>query len=109
MNIDELLSRLKQASVTPGVPRQTVVGALEAALNWLNQHNTDENCRDVDTFVATHLIGSETEHLPKDIKDILFDVGATLHDTRTAPNVAENFDSTPSQLLERVRKLPASE
>ncbi|MCC6547948.1 hypothetical protein IT570_12350, partial [Candidatus Sumerlaeota bacterium] len=44
-------------------------------------------------------------HLPESFGEILNDMGGALHDTVTAPEIAQNFESTPEQLLERVRKI----
>lgn len=40
---------------------------------------------------------------PEELSDILGDIGGILHDTFHAPEVAENFDSAPELLLERIR------
>ncbi len=42
------------------------------------------------------------------LADVLGDVGGALHDTVKVPEIAENFDSTPEQLLARVRQFRAS-
>jgi hypothetical protein len=108
MELDELLNQLRSAVLSPRFSRKKALYAMGALLSWLNrpENNTDGNCRNVDYFVAYEIV-SETgyENIPKDIRDILFDMGATLHDTHTSPQIADNFESTPSQLLDRVRKL----
>ena len=43
--------------------------------------------------------------LPGQFQLILDDMGGCLHDTVSAPEIAENFDSIPEQLLVRVRKV----
>jgi hypothetical protein len=45
--------------------------------------------------------------LPEGYQDLLGDIGGGLHDTVSAPDVAENFESTPEQLLERLERLDA--
>jgi len=45
------------------------------------------------------------DDLPEAYHDILADMGGALHDTITAPQIAENFDSTPEQLLARAHTL----
>ena len=40
--------------------------------------------------------------LPDAIHDIFADMSGALHDTCSAPDVAQNFDSTPEQLLARL-------
>jgi hypothetical protein len=108
MGLDELLNRLKLSLFSSGFSRENVLIAIEALLFWLNipDNNSDGNCKYVDYFVSYEII-SETgyEDIPEDIREILFDMGGALHDTHTSPKIAENFESTPSQLLGRVRKL----
>lgn len=105
---NNLLSRLKLAIFSPGYSREEVLAALEDILLWLNkpENNNDENCKTIDYYVCIEIMPEKKiEELPDDIQNVLFDMGAQLHDTHTSPKIAENFDSTPSQLLERVRKL----
>jgi hypothetical protein len=106
MNIDELLEDLLQACSKPQVSRPKIKQSMEDVLIWLTQNNTDANCRKVDLFVCIKMDKMLTEKLPKDIRDILFDMGGALHDTHSSPTVAENFLSTPKQLLDRARDLP---
>lgn len=47
------------------------------------------------------------DHLPEDYAEILDDLAGCLHDTIESPAIALNFDSTPEQLLQRVRILPS--
>ncbi len=106
--IDGLLVRLKLIILASPFSRSEVLLALKELLLWLNkpENNSDNNCRKVDYFVANEIIPNKKYHgLPEDIKEILFDMGATLHDTHNSPRIAENFYSTPAQLLERVQKL----
>jgi hypothetical protein len=106
--LDELLSQLRSAVLSPRFSRKDALYAIETLLLWLNksENNTDSNCHKVDYFVAYEIVSeSGYEKIPEDIRDILFDMGATLHDTHTSPQIAENFESTPSQLLDRVRNL----
>ena len=44
-------------------------------------------------------------NLPDPFHDIFADMSGALHDTISAPEIAENFDSTPEQLLKRARDL----
>ena len=76
-------------------------------LRWLNEpsNNTDENCRKVDLYVTWKINYAERKRLSQDVEDILFDIGGALHDTYSNPEVAENFQSTPKQLLERASQL----
>jgi hypothetical protein len=62
---------------------------------------TDANCCAVDSFFYLDE-DLPLEHLPDSLQDVFAHMDA-LHDTTTAPQIAENFGSTPEQLLERVR------
>ena len=44
-------------------------------------------------------------NLPNPFHDIFADIAGALHDTVSAPEIAENFESTPEQLLKRAREL----
>jgi len=86
--------------------------ALTALLNFLASPSgrTDANCCATDLFCCLDE-GWETdwEHLPDSYQDLLGDLGGAPHDTVQAPEVAHNFQSTPEQLIERLRKLPPPE
>ena len=43
------------------------------------------------------------DNLDPYIQGILDDIGGQLHDTIEAPHIAENFESTPEQLLSRAK------
>jgi hypothetical protein len=67
---------------------------------------THENCCAVDFYLGVKSDWPTCiEHLPRDVYDILFDIGGTLHDAIQCPDIAANFESLPEQLLDRVRKL----
>jgi hypothetical protein len=108
MELDELLNKIKSAVLSIRFSRKKTLYAMEALLSWLNktENNTDKNCRRVDYFISYEILpDARYKELPNDIREILFDMGATLHDTHTSPQIAENFESTPSQLLGRIQKL----
>ena len=65
---------------------------------------TDDNCCAVDSFFMFDDLWVE-RNLPDPFHDIFADVAGALHDTVSAPEIAENFNSTPEQLLKRARKL----
>jgi len=55
-----------------------------------------------------HALGQDVwnaERLPDAYVNILADMSGALHDTISAPEIAANFESTPEQLLARVRAL----
>ena len=83
---------------------------LEALLAFLASPSgrTDPNCRAVDVFFCMPKdFGWTTdwEHLPEAVQEILADLGGALHDTIGAPEIARSCESTPEQLLDRVRRL----
>ena len=48
------------------------------------------------------------DHVPEPLGDIIAEIGMSLHDTVSSPEIAENFDGTPEQLLVRLRRaIPA--
>ncbi len=80
--------------------------AIIAVLEYLCSPSgrTDANCRAVDTFFMLDECWLN-DNLPEAYHEIIADMGGQLHDTFEAPNIAENFASTPEQLLARARGL----
>jgi len=80
--------------------------ALESLFAFLitEEGRSDANCSVTDAFFCQEW---PREHLPDALRAIVEDAGGALHDTIYAPHIARNFDATPEQLLERVRKLHA--
>lgn len=81
--------------------------AMIALLSYLAspEGRTDRNCRRVDAFFCVRDDWeTDWDHLPEELRIILEDIGGILHDTLSAPEIAENFESTPEQLLARVRR-----
>ena len=108
IELQDLLNQLKSTVMSPEFSRDKVISAMYNLILWLNkpENNTNSNCRFVDSFIAYEISPNpENKEIPEDINAILFDMGATLHDTHTSPAIAENFDSTPALLLERIQKL----
>jgi hypothetical protein len=67
---------------------------------------TNANCRAADSFFMHNDRWERTwEHLPEPYQDFLGDLGSALHDTVSAPSIAENFENTPEQLLARLALL----
>lgn len=87
--------------------------ALVELLSFLTTSDgrTDGNCRAVDLFVilSSGAAWLGLEDLPKPFEALLFDIGGQLSDTFTAPEIAENFQSLPEQLLERAQNLQMPE
>lgn len=84
--------------------RTRIVGALEAVLRFLTQNNTDENCRKAGLFVALTVMDEGLLPVDEALRAIVEDMGHALHDTHSAPDVAESFDSTPQALLRRLEQ-----
>ncbi|MDD5681453.1 MAG: hypothetical protein PHI59_09470 [Candidatus Omnitrophica bacterium] len=67
---------------------------------------TDANCWTVDLFLTIDDDWEEEwPEMPDALYDIIFDMGAQLHDTFKSPEVARNFESLPEQLLDRAKKI----
>ena len=95
------------------VPR--IVEAVEHLLEYLAspEGRTHANCVAVDSFFCLRDDwAGDWEDEPGALADVLGDMGGALHDTIAAPEIAENFDSTPELLLEQLRvfkrSLPAA-
>jgi hypothetical protein len=69
----------------------------------------DANLQHTDRFVFRLIhegdSGVSLDDLPQSYREILEDMGGSLHDAIGEPSVAENFASTPEQLPQRVRLL----
>ena len=82
--------------------------ALEALLLYLSSPagRTHANCVAADSFfLETDRWERTWGHLPDPYQDLLGDLGGALHDTLSAPEIAENFFSTPEQLLGQLRQI----
>lgn len=79
--------------------------SLEKLFTYLTSSTgrTSANCYATDLFFAIADWNVDWEIYPERLKEIIGDIGGTLHDTISHPKIAENFDSLPEQLLERVR------
>lgn len=82
--------------------------ALSALLSFLASAagRTHVNCVAADSFfMLNDRWERDWEHLPEPCQDLLGYLGDALHDTVSAPEVAENFDNTPEQLLAQLRRV----
>jgi hypothetical protein len=102
----ELVDVVQAAVTARAVEVPSVVHSLDSLLKYLCSPagRTDANCRFVDFFFMEHDEWAE-RGLPDALHDIFADMAAALHDTCSAPHIARNFESTPEQLLERLRGL----
>jgi hypothetical protein len=115
--VPEPTQALEQADATLGPLMQAVRAAVFASpldlavvraslitvFEYLSSRagRTDANCCAVDGFFYLD-DDLPLERLPDSLQDVFAHMDA-LHDTITSPDIAEKFDSTPEQLLERVR------
>ena len=86
----------------------SIILSLENLVTFLasDQGRTEANCAATDLYFCMHNDYSFSwDHLPNDLQVILNDIGGQLHDTVSAREIATKFESTPEQLLMRIRKL----
>ncbi|HEX7706792.1 MAG TPA: hypothetical protein VF701_10085 [Thermoanaerobaculia bacterium] len=101
--LEPLLRLVHESLAANDVP--SLKGNLLRLLEYLagDQGRTDANCATVHYFfeAAEPLWKS----LQSDLRVIFDDMSGTLRESIYAPHIARTFDSTPEQLLERVRAL----
>jgi len=97
--------RLYNSLVTNPLDLSEVRSALECLLVLLSSSvgRSDANCMAIDSFLS--LGEFSWPELPDAFQDILADMASILHDAVSASEIAANFESTPEQLLVRVRKI----
>lgn len=106
-----LVHRLYEELLTepaPGFDR--LKGSIVSVLEFLAspEGRTDANCDTVNMFLMDVTDQWERpwpEDLPDDFQEVLGAMADALHDTVSAPEVAENFGSTPEHLLPMARAL----
>lgn len=83
-------------------------GSLERLLKFLSsdEGRSDDNCRSTEAFFFRRRTSQDWGSLPEAYVDILNDLASILRDAVSAPAIGENFEATPEQLLDRVRRLP---
>jgi hypothetical protein len=101
--LQPLMQSVRAAVLASPLDVPAVKASLVALLQYLSSPagRTDANCWAVDSFFYLD-DDLPLERLPESLQDVFAHMDA-LHDTITAPLIAENFSSTPEQLLERVR------
>jgi hypothetical protein len=100
------LGRAYEAIIARPYDPQEITLAVEELLEYLTTPagRTNANCVAVDHFFCLRDgWEGDWEDEPAGLADVLGDMGGALHDTLSAPEVAENFDSTPELLLQALR------
>jgi hypothetical protein len=102
--LQPLMKSVRAAVFASPLDVPAVKASLIALLEYLRSPagRTDANCCAVDGFFYLD-DDLALERLPDSLQDVFAHMDA-LHDTITAPQIAENFSSTPEQLLERLRR-----
>ena len=101
--LQPLMQSVRDAVFASPIDLATVKTSLMAVFEYLSSPvgRTDANCCAVDGFFYLD-DDLPLERLSDSLQDVFGHMDA-LHDTITAPDIAENFSSTPEQLLGRVR------
>lgn len=101
--LKSLVRDLYSSLVGDGVDLPRIRDAVDRVLAFLASPagRTDANCVAVDHFLC--LGEFDWPDVPAPLHDVLADMAGALHDTVSNPKVAANFDSTPEQLLARLR------
>ncbi len=105
MNLEDLLAALKEQCAKRPVDGVGILQALEGALAFLvlPENNTDANCTRADMFVTVEMSEVLDLYAAGDAGRMLGCIQC-LHDTHTAPEIAENFQAKPEQLLAQTRE-----
>ena len=111
--VSPALRGLLEEFYTKAVERPLKRGELKVALIRLlsflttKEGRTNANCHQVDWFV---MIDDHWEpdwgELPDEFVDVIALIGEALHDTVSAPDIAQNFGCTPEQILALAKSLP---
>jgi hypothetical protein len=107
--LSELLESARQAIEVRPLDITRVRSALEELLSFLASASgrTHANCVATDAFFSEQDEWSGSgDELPYAYAEIVWDIEGQLHDTVRTPSVALEFDSTPEQLLDRLRAIP---
>ena len=102
----ELVNRVQSVLASDPLSLHGLKRSLITLLEYLSSEDgrTDKNCCAVDSFFMHDELWVE-RNLPDPFHDIFADIAGALHDTVSAPEIAENFESTPERLLKRAREL----
>jgi hypothetical protein len=108
--LDSLMRDLRAAVLADKPAPADMRARVCAVLEFLaSPHGrTDKNCCVVDLVLMNdaeiwnHI--EAVDAVDSVLAEVLRDMAGALHDTVTAPEVAQNFESTPEQLLRRLRE-----
>lgn len=107
--LQPLVRRVYSDAIASRTDLSALKYGLTSLLEYLSEEGrTNANCWAVDTFFCLSERWERdyaAQNLPDDFHDLLAMMGEALHDTVKAPEIAENLDCLPEQLLERVRRL----
>jgi hypothetical protein len=106
--LNKLINEVRILLIEQPANLPAIKSSLETLLLFLTSPTglTDQNCRETDLFFCLNEEnGFSWKHLPEEYQLIFDDIGMQLHDTIKTPEIAKKFDSTPEQLLARIRML----
>jgi hypothetical protein len=103
--LEPLARDLFETFVAEPINVEHVRASLERVLVFLASPSgrTDANCSAIDRFLC--LGEFNWPDLPDAIQDVLGGIAGALHDTVSNPEIAMKFESTPEQLLRRLRSM----
>ena len=102
-----LIENAYQQINTPNPSLSVIKSSLENIFIYLTSSTgrTSANCYATDLFFTLASWDINWEVYPENLEEIMGDIGGALHDTIANPEIANNFSSTPEQLLDRIRNL----
>jgi hypothetical protein len=106
--IHEMLEELRSVSVERPPRLDAIKKSLVRILTFLASHEgrTDANCSSVNDFILIDENWARPwDELPPPFADVFSFMSEALHDTVSAPDVAENFGCTPEQILKMAQAL----
>ena len=105
--LESLRRALRHTPVDVNACREVVRDILNRLMR--SSAETDRACHDVNDFVLLKILCSDTlrkklDCLPREVREVILDMGSCLHDTHSAPDIAQSFAATPEMLLDRLLK-----
>ncbi|MBW2738079.1 MAG: hypothetical protein JRE64_04350 [Deltaproteobacteria bacterium] len=102
--LSDILEELIRVVRCPTWDVDSLIDACTKVLSYLVAHPTDENCRYVDRCLNQQLSERLPPWIPVELQNVVDDMRCILHDAIMNPEVAEAFESTPAELLRRLKK-----